>query len=120
MGSGNHQSPAFINALAARGEALTSGSSAYSKEHMFSFENFANLVSDVALQWGQQKYIAKASMSIIDKSKIDEANRRAKMLYDLKSKGRLEGLAKIPDEERKVLLDLGMKEEDLWKQTTLG
>jgi hypothetical protein len=30
----------------------------YAQENTFSFENFGNLMSDVALQWGQQKFIA--------------------------------------------------------------
>jgi hypothetical protein len=49
----NNNPPAWMNTLAAKGESFTSGHSVYSSEHPFSFENFANLISDVALQWGQ-------------------------------------------------------------------
>ena len=39
----------ILNELAAYGEIFTGGTSEYSKQHTFSFENFGNLVSDVAL-----------------------------------------------------------------------
>ena len=39
----------ILNELAAYGEKFTGGTSEYSKQHTFSFENFGNLVSDVAL-----------------------------------------------------------------------
>jgi hypothetical protein len=120
FGKGNVQSPEWINRLASVGENLTTGSSAYSKEHVFSFENFANLVSDVALQWGQQKYIAQRTMSIVDGSKLADAEKRAKMLYDVKSTGNLKNLAQLSDEEKGLFLTHGFKESDLWKQTTLG
>ena len=41
------------------GEKFTGGTSDYAKEHSFSIENIGNMIADVALQWGQQKYIAK-------------------------------------------------------------
>lgn len=44
--------PKWINSIAATGEKLTSGTSDYSKQHTFSFENFGNMIADVALQWG--------------------------------------------------------------------
>jgi hypothetical protein len=47
-----------LNTIAGMAESLTSGSSEYAKQHIFALENFANLATDVALQWGQQKAIA--------------------------------------------------------------
>ena len=49
-----------LNTLAGLGEKFTGGTSEHAKESTFSFENFANLVSDVALQWSQQKLIANS------------------------------------------------------------
>lgn len=48
----------LLNTMAAYGQRMTSSTSDYASEHTFSFENFGNLMSDVALQWGQQKFIA--------------------------------------------------------------
>jgi len=53
FGKGDNEAPKWMNNLAAKGEQLTTSTSMWSKEHTFSFENFANLISDVALQWGQ-------------------------------------------------------------------
>jgi hypothetical protein len=77
--------PNWMNKFAAYSERLTGGTSDYAKEHTFSFENFGNMVADVALQWGQQKAIAKG----IDKLKgvknyRQEAEAKAKALYDAK------------------------------------
>jgi len=43
----------LANTIAAYGSKFTSGTSDYAKENTFSFENFGNLISDVALQWSQ-------------------------------------------------------------------
>jgi hypothetical protein len=43
--------------MAAYGHKFTGSTSQYAKQNMFSYENFANLATDVALQWGQQKSI---------------------------------------------------------------
>jgi hypothetical protein len=45
--------PRWLNSIAAMGEKFSGGTSDYAKEHSFSFENIGNMVSDVALQWGQ-------------------------------------------------------------------
>lgn len=52
----NHK---FLNTLAAYGQTFTGSTSDYAQQNTFSVENFANLMSDVALQWGQQKFIAQ-------------------------------------------------------------
>ena len=49
----------LLNTIAAYGQTFTGSSSDYAQQNVFSFENFANLMSDVALQWGQQKFIAQ-------------------------------------------------------------
>jgi hypothetical protein len=52
MLSDTEESPKWVNKIAAVGEKFSGGTSQYAKENTFSFENFANLISDVALQWG--------------------------------------------------------------------
>lgn len=56
---GDYDTPKWMNTIAAVGEKFTGSTSQYAKEHTFSIENFGNLIADVALQWGQQKQIAK-------------------------------------------------------------
>lgn len=48
----------LANTIAAYGQKFSTSTSDYAQENTFSFENFGNLMSDVALQWGQQKFIA--------------------------------------------------------------
>lgn len=48
----------LANVLASYGQKFTGSTSDYAQQNTFSFENFGNLMSDVALQWGQQKIIA--------------------------------------------------------------
>ena len=55
---GEDQDSQLLNTMAAYGNKFTGGTSEYAKQNMFSYENFANLATDVALQWGQQKTIA--------------------------------------------------------------
>lgn len=49
----------LLNTIAAYGQKFTSSTSDYSKSNVFSFENFGNLLSDVATQWGQQQFVAQ-------------------------------------------------------------
>ncbi len=107
FGSADNETPEWMNNLAAKGESLTTSTSMWSKEHTFSFENFANLISDVALQWGQQKQIAKAvNWFRGDKKALEKAEKQAYNLYKSKIGGNLKGLEAPTDE--------------LWKSSTLG
>lgn len=56
----SHEDNATLNTIAAYGHKLSGSTSDYSRNNMFSFENFGNLISDVALQWQQQMFVAKA------------------------------------------------------------
>ena len=58
------EQPTWVNNVAAWGSKLSGGTSQYAKENTFSFENFGNLIADVALQWGQQKAVAQAINSL--------------------------------------------------------
>jgi len=48
------------NTVAAYAQKLTTSTSDYSKEKTFTFENFGNLIADVALQWEQQQAVIRA------------------------------------------------------------
>lgn len=80
------ETPKWMNTIAAMGDKFTSGTSDYAKEHTFSVENFGNLISDVALQWGQQKGIAQAMNKLKgSKNYVQEAMENAAALYKAKA-----------------------------------
>lgn len=84
LGNGD-EAPKWINNVAAVGIKFSGGTSQYAKENTFSFENFGNLIADVALQWGQQKTIATAINKLRGANTyVDDALKSAKNLYDSK------------------------------------
>lgn len=96
------ETPKWINRLAAQGEKFTGGTSDYAKQNTFSVENFGNLISDVALQWGQQKTIASAFNKLRGtQNYVDDAMKEAKALYDAK-KGTMGAQAALKDENWKA------------------
>lgn len=108
FGSGDKESSQWLNTLAARGEQLSTSNSMWSKEHTFSFENLANLISEVALQWGQQKQIVKAVNYFGGgKQALKEAENKAFNYY--KNKKRLD--------EFKSFSAIS---DDQWKESVLG
>ena len=85
MFSDNQEAPKWVNNVAAIGTKFSGGTSQYAKENTFSFENFGNLIADVALQWGQQKAIAGAINKLRGADKyVDDALASAKSLYNAK------------------------------------
>ena len=74
----------LLNNLAGWGNKLTSGTSDYAKQNTFSFENFGNLISDVALQWGQQKVIAQGISKLGNSSKSALSAAEGKAMYEFK------------------------------------
>lgn len=83
---GGPETPAWINSLAAMGDKFSSGTSQYAKQNTFAFENFGNLVADVALQWGQQKTIAQAFNKLKNnKNLVQNAYKDAQALYIAKA-----------------------------------
>lgn len=83
----------LLNTMAAYGQTFTGSTSEYAQQNTFSLENFANLMSDVALQWGQQKFIAqtfskltsggdRAIKSAQVKAQIEYADRSKKAIED--------------------------------------
>ena len=71
-----------LNTLAAYGQKFTGGTSEYSKQKTFSFENFGNLISDVALQWVQQKAIAETITKLFTSNKTMLATAEGKALAE--------------------------------------
>jgi hypothetical protein len=51
MWDDDNEDPKLLNTIAGLGEKFTGGTSEKAKSSTFSFENFGNLVADVALQW---------------------------------------------------------------------
>lgn len=81
-GSDNADSQ-LANTIAAYGHRMTGGTSEYAQNNTFSFENFGNLMSDVALQWGQQRFIANTFSKLTGggKKAMDTAYARAQKEY---------------------------------------
>lgn len=103
---GNLEHPEWINTIAAVGYKYSGSTSQYAKENVFSFENFGNLIADVALQWGQQKTIAKAVNKLKgNKDYIKEAQENAYNLYKTK-------IQNYPD--------YATTDPNLWMTTPLG
>ena len=80
---GEDQDSQLLNTIAAYGNKFTGSTSEYAKQNMFSYENFANLATDVALQWGQQKAIANTIRNIMGagKNKLQAAYAKAAKTY---------------------------------------
>lgn len=77
----------LANTIAAYGQKFTGSTSDYAQENTFSFENFGNLMSDVALQWGQQKFIASTFSKLTGGGKraINTAYAKAQNEYENKA-----------------------------------
>jgi hypothetical protein len=85
MLSDRQETPNWVNKVAAYGTKYSGGVSQYAKENTFSFENFGNLIADVALQWGQQKTLATGINKLRGANTyVDDAMKSAKSLYDTK------------------------------------
>lgn len=125
------ETPSMLNKLAGWGQSMTGSTSEYSKNSTFTFENFGNLIGDVALQWGQQKFIANSiqklrssgkSMQDVAKAKaISEYERQAANIINSAEKGALSlkqaqtftGVDKVSD-------IASMISEDKWASTLVG
>ena len=73
---------ATLNKLAGIGQALTTGTSDAGKSSMLNIEVLSNMMTDIALQWGQQKAIA-TSISKLRGSKelVEDAYKKAGTEY---------------------------------------
>lgn len=84
----------WLNTAAAYGQKFTGSTSDYAQENTFSFENCGNLMSDVALQWGQQKFIANTFSKLFKggKKAIDTAYAKAQGEYLKRAKAGIDDL----------------------------
>lgn len=79
------ENPSWVNTLSALGNKFSSSTSDYAQQNTFSFENFGNLIADVALQWGQQKLIAQGFSKLKGAPNvIKEAETNAQALFKAK------------------------------------
>lgn len=78
--------PSWVNTLSAYGQRFTTSSSDYARENSASFENTASMIADIALQWGQQKFISQSFNKLRGASSIlKDAELNAKALYESKA-----------------------------------
>lgn len=84
----------LANTIAAYGQKFTGSTSDYAQTNTFSFENFGNLMSDVALQWGQQKVIANTFSKLTSggQKAIETAHAKALGEYQQKVNGAINDL----------------------------
>lgn len=119
---GNEEDSTVLNTIAAYGEKFSGGNSQYAKEHTFSFENIGNLMSDVALQWGQQKLISKAFNKLRNPDKVlKEAQTKAFIQYQNSAKELMQQAESDPEKGLALIAKyLTPKEKDDWTTSLLG
>lgn len=89
---GNEEDSKLLNTIAAYGDKFSSGTSEYSRQNTFTFENIASLIGDVATQWGQQKAIAESVNKLRGSNKIvEEAYKKAAAHYQLEARAIQQG-----------------------------
>lgn len=127
---GVEQDAAVLNTIAAVGNKFSSGTSEYAKQHTFAFENFANLMADVATQWGQQKAIAGAISKLKNGDDIlAKASQQAGQLYRQEAADITNKVAMGEITEAQAIRYLGLKGTNLaeglqdlsgWAESPLG
>lgn len=89
---GNEEDSKLLNTIAAYGDKFSSGTSEYSRQNTFTFENIASLIGDVATQWGQQRAIAESVNKLRGSNKlIKDAYRKAAAHYELEARAIQQG-----------------------------
>lgn len=113
---GNEEDSTIINNLAAFGQQLTPGQSEYSKQHILAFENVANIISDVALQYGQQKLVSNTVNKLRGGMKeVEEAQQKAFMMYNIQRNQMANRI-----EDAKELASYVGENIDDWQNSALG
>ena len=120
---GNEEDSKLLNTIAAYGDKFSSGTSEYSKQNTFTFENVASLLGDVALQYGQQQLIAQSINKLRGSNKIiDEAYKKAAAYYSLEARkiqqGALNSLTKGEMKGMSPLQYIG--DPAKWQESALG
>lgn len=110
---------ATLNKLAGIGQALTTGTSDAGKSSMLNIEVLSNMVTDVALQWGQQKAIA-TSISKLRGSRelVEDAYKKAGTEYAV-SRAALEQQASKGTITREAL-ERYAGDASKWQESAIG
>lgn len=83
----------ILNTIAGYGKKFTQSMSDESNQSVFNKEQFVNLISDVALQWGQQAFVSKAIQKLKGTSNMmEDATSKAFVNYTLSRQGAEEAL----------------------------
>lgn len=108
-----------LNKLAGMGQALTTGTSDAGKSSMLNLEVLSNMMTDVALQWGQQKAIA-TSISKLRGSKglVEDAYKKAGTEYAV-SRAALEQQASRGTITREAL-ERYAGDASKWQESAIG
>ena len=130
---GEDQDSKFLNTAAAYGHKFTGSTSEYAKTHLFSYENIANLATDVALQWGQQKAIANTTRKLLGANDdvIASAYAKAAQKYSEEAgvmlKKGLSGEVALNEVQSYIGTSIGRLKDipkiiqtGVWKETPLG
>lgn len=109
----------WANNWTGRMTSITQSVSDYSQQNMFSLENFANLASDVALQWGQQQQVAKGFAWLRGNRNImEKADDSAYILWQKQSEIQRATMAAKNMPEAQIVKAIG--NQDTWKASMLG
>lgn len=116
---GSEEDSRLANTIAAYGEKFTTGTSEYAKQNAFAFENIANLVGDIATQWGQQKLIANSINKVRGGQKaIQVAQEKAANYYNIEKNSILQGYKAGKVKGMSPLEYIGNPET--WTESALG
>lgn len=116
------QESLLLNELSAQSKKFTTSVSDYAQQNLFSFENFAGLMGDVALQWGQQNLIARSFTKLSGgKQAVDIANAKAKLEYKNRAEQLIKDVraGKKTSEEASKLIGVAEKDFDKITATML-
>lgn len=120
---GNEEDSKLLNTIAAYGDKFSGGTSEYSRQNTFTFENIASLIGDVATQWGQQRAIAESVNKLRGSKKlVEEAYKKAAAHYELEARaiqqGALTSLQKGQMQGLSPLQYIG--DPAKWQESALG
>lgn len=109
----------FLNSLAARSETFTTSTSDKGRSSILNAEVLGTLISDVALQWGQQRLIAQSVSKLRGAQNIqEEAMKRAALTYEAQKMQLKKQVEKELITEQKYAQLIGDPEN--WTQSVLG
>lgn len=120
---GNEEDSKLLNTIAAYGDKFSSGTSEYSRQNTFTFENIASLIGDVATQWGQQRAIAESVNKLRGSNKlVEDAYRKAAAHYELEARAIRQGaLTSLQKGEMKGLSPIQyIGDPAKWQESALG